>query len=98
MSLITGDATIERLEDSHEMLMQAALRGRFRSQQVQHCQSFLQATTVADPQISSNRNSSSLHQHEGISAALGTGEPGVRGAKDRLVWRALPYPGSDVGS
>ena len=56
MSLTTGDATIERLEDSHEMLMQAALRGRFRSQQVQHCQSLLQGMTVAVPQISSNRN------------------------------------------
>jgi hypothetical protein len=78
------------------MLMQAALRGRFRSQQVQHCQSLLQATTVAVPQMSSNRNSSSLHRPKGISEALATVEPGVRGAKDRLVWRALPYPGSDV--
>jgi hypothetical protein len=66
--LITGDATIERLEDPHEMQMQAALRGRSRSQHLQQSHSLFLGSTEAVAQIVRNRNDASLgHQNEGIS-------------------------------
>jgi hypothetical protein len=83
-SLITGDATIDRLEDTREIQMQAALRRRSRSQHLLHGHSLLQAATVAVPQITRNRNDASLgHQHEGIWVCLARGKTGVLGANDR---------------
>jgi hypothetical protein len=69
-SLITDDATIDRLEDPREMLMQAALRGRSRSQQLQHCYSLLQAETVAVTQTTRNRNDASLRHTKAIPLGL----------------------------
>ena len=89
---------IERLENTPEILMQAPI-GRAFSQSTFAALLFRSsATTVAVPGMPAIGTAVGVTNMQGFRTARREGKTGVRARVTRLVWRALPYPGSDVTS